>query len=341
MKPLSLKPEDLAGKIPRFWATSAGKIDLIEKNFDRSLGSPVFTSDGRYTARGWTEWTEGFLYGSALLQFDATGVQRYLDLGRERIVARMPRHVSHIGVHDHGFKNVSTFGNLLRIMREGGIAHDPWEARYYELALMVSGAVQAARWSMTSLGSGYIYSFNGPHSLFADTIRSLRSLAVAYLLGHRLMGEGDRRISLLDRLVQHAATTARYIVYYGRGPIQQVRTRGFERCGDCGPGDDAPGALFDSRGFGRRRELFRCGPHDPEYPSRRALPESRRLTSGVASPFCLPSSERLGSCPEGKGNSMRRVQHVGRLSPSRSSAVSGPSPIGETLFPFLSGRASQ
>ncbi|MCA9056624.1 MAG: glycoside hydrolase family 88 protein, partial [Planctomycetaceae bacterium] len=36
-------------------------------------------------------------------------------------------------------------------------------------------------------------------------------------LGHVLMGENDRPISLLDRLLQHARTTARYNVYYGEG----------------------------------------------------------------------------------------------------------------------------
>ena len=217
MEPLSLSPDDLAVKIPRLWALSAAKIRLIEERFDQSLGSPVYTVEGRYTSRGWTEWTEGFLYGSALLQFDGTRDEEFLELGRGRTVERMARHVTHTGVHDHGFNNVSTFGNLLRLTREGVIEAGAWETRYYELALMASGAVQAARWSTTSLGCGYIYSFNGPHSLFADTIRSLRSLAVAHLLGHRLMGENDRRISLLDRLVQHAATTARFIVYYGTG----------------------------------------------------------------------------------------------------------------------------
>ncbi len=212
-----LEPKDLSSKLPRFWAISGSKIDLIEESFDHSLGSPVFTADGRYTTRGWTEWTEGFLYGSALLQFDAAGDERYLELGRSKTVERMARHVTHIGVHDHGFNNVSTFGNLLRLANEGTLHIDEWERRYYELALMASGAVQAARWSTTSTGAGYIYSFNGPHSLFADTMRSLRSLAVAHALGHRLMGENDRRISLLDRLVQHAATTARFIVYYGTG----------------------------------------------------------------------------------------------------------------------------
>ncbi|MFB3132711.1 MAG: glycosyl hydrolase, partial [Rhodothermales bacterium] len=88
---------------------------------------------------------------------------------------------------------------------------------FYEMALTCSGAVQARRWMRLDDGDGFIYSFNGPQSLFADTIRSLRSLAVAHQLGHVLMDEQDRRVSLLDRLVQHARTTARYTVYYGEG----------------------------------------------------------------------------------------------------------------------------
>jgi len=127
----------------------------------------------------------------------------------------MAFHVTHTGVHDHGFNNISTYGALRRLMLEGRIEDNAWERDFYELGLKASGAVQAARWSTTHEGGGYIYSFNGPHSLFCDTIRSLRSLAVAHLLGHQLLGENDTRISLLDRLLQHAQVTARYNVYYG------------------------------------------------------------------------------------------------------------------------------
>jgi hypothetical protein len=116
----------------------------------------------------------------------------------------MATHVSHIGVHDHGFNNVSTYGNLLRLMREGKIPWNDREKEFYELALKVSGAVQAARWTKISDGTGFIHSFNGPHSLFVDTIRSCRALAVAHHLGHVLMGEQDAKISLLRRLVEHA-----------------------------------------------------------------------------------------------------------------------------------------
>ena len=166
--------------------------------------------------RNWTEWTQGFHYGSSLLQFDATDDARFLESGRRKTVERMAAHVSHMGVHDHGFNNVSTYGNLLRMMMEGRIAENAWERRFYALALKLSGAIQAQRWTSLPEG-GYIYSFNGPHSLFVDTIRSLRSLAIAHELGHVLMEENDRRISLLDRLKAHAASTAAWSVYYGKG----------------------------------------------------------------------------------------------------------------------------
>jgi hypothetical protein len=209
--------EEVVSGLDRFWDRSAETIRAIEATFDPSQGAPVFTVDGTYTTRGWTEWTQGFQYGSAILQFDATGDRTFLDEGRAQTVDEMASHVTHFGVHDHGFNNVSTYGNLLRLMEEGRIADDPWQRRFYALALKSSGSVQARRWTDLPEGEGYIYSFNGPHSLFSDTMRSLRVLAVAHQLGHEMMGEDDKRISLLQRLVTHAETTARYNVYYGEG----------------------------------------------------------------------------------------------------------------------------
>lgn len=212
-----ISAKTLRPKIEKMFELSAAKIRNIEKTWDAGQGTPVFTVDGKYTTRGWTEWTQGFQFGSALLQFDATGDQEFLELGRRKTFEHMATHVSHFGVHDHGFNNVSTYGNLWRLMREGKIAENEREMQYYELALKISGAVQAARWTQISNGDGYIYSFNGPHSLFIDTMRSLRSLAVAHQLGHALMGERDQRVSLLERLIAHGKTTAAYNIYYGEG----------------------------------------------------------------------------------------------------------------------------
>jgi unsaturated chondroitin disaccharide hydrolase len=213
----SITPASLRKPIEKMFDLSAEKIRRIERSWDPSRGTPVFTIKGKYTSRGWTEWTQGFQFGAAFLQFDAAGDTEFLDLARRRTIDLMASHVSHIGVHDHGFNNVSTYGNLWRLMREGKTRADERENDFCELALKVSGAVQAARWTRIANGGGYIYSFNGPHSLFIDTMRSLRSLAVAHQLGHVLMGERDAKISLLDRLIQHSRTTAEYAIYYGKG----------------------------------------------------------------------------------------------------------------------------
>jgi unsaturated chondroitin disaccharide hydrolase len=212
-----LTPAQLRKKVNALFNASAEKLHSMEQSWTASQGAPVYTIEGKYTSRGWTEWTQGFQFGSSVLQFDATGDKHFLEYGRDHTVRLMAPHVTHQGVHDHGFNNVSTYGSLLRLMDEGLIADDPWERRYYQMALMCSGAVQAMRWSRTASGGGYIYSFNGPHSLFVDTIRSLRALAVSHRLGHVLMGENDKPISLLDRLIRHADATARYSVYYGDG----------------------------------------------------------------------------------------------------------------------------
>lgn len=212
-----LHPADLAKKVGRVFELSAPKILSIDRDDVPGQATPVYTVKGKYTARGWTEWTQGFVYGSAILQFDATGEESFLRLGRAKTFARMAHHITHAGVHDHGFNNVSTYGNLWRLMKEGRMPANERERDFYELALKCSGAVQANRWTFTSDGGGFIYSFNGPHSLFADTIRSLRALAVSHQLGHVLMSEKDAQISLLKRLVEHAKTTAQYAVYYGEG----------------------------------------------------------------------------------------------------------------------------
>ncbi len=212
----SLSVADLADKFKYFWELSGQKIVAIEQNYDFGKGTPVFTEKGKYTTRGWTEWTQGFQYGSAILQFDATGEEQFLEIGRKNTIEKMAPHISHIGVHDHGFNNVSTYGNLLRLMNEGKIPFDQNEKNFYELALKISGAVQATRWTEIKNG-GFIHSFNGAHSLFVDTIRSCRALMVSHLLGHFLQAENDIKINLFDRAIAHIKATADYSIYYGEG----------------------------------------------------------------------------------------------------------------------------
>lgn len=223
-----LTPTDLTGSIDHFWKLSASKILSIEDKMQQS--TPVFTVNGNYTARGWTEWTQGFQFGSALLQFDATGEEQFLEIGRRNTLEKMAPHLTHNGVHDHGFNNLSTYGNLWRLMSEGKTAFNEWEKNFYELALKASGAVQAMRWTSIKDG-GYIYSFNGPQSLFVDTIRSCRILMISHALGHVLQSENDIRIDLLQRAVMHLDATARFSIFYGEGrDTYDVRGRTAHEC---------------------------------------------------------------------------------------------------------------
>ncbi|BAS28236.1 hypothetical protein [Limnochorda pilosa] len=255
---MDLSTQDLKDDLQRFWDRSARSLAHLA-GWDDGGPSPVVTVAGRYVPKAWTDWTRGFLYGSMLLHFEATGERALYDRARDGIRRSMPAYVTHRGVHDHGFNVISTYGALHRLALAGRLpAGEDREAvlRESEMALRASGAVQAMRWTRlpgpgalsvetadapaswgqpgASLragsdfpageddrlergGAGYIHSFNGPHSLFIDTIRSLRSLAVADALGQRLHDEGDRVVDLLGRLLQHAWTSARYNVYYGEG----------------------------------------------------------------------------------------------------------------------------
>ena len=213
----SLQPSDLSPAVETVFALAGGKIRDLDASWDAARGAPVFTVAGEYTTRGWTEWTQGFQYGAALLTYDATGDAGLLELGRAGMRRVMPAHLTHVGVHDHGFNTMSTYGNLLRLAREGRWQASAGDLEHLQLAIRVSGAVQAARWTPLPGDLGYICSFNGPQSLFIDTIRSLRVLAAAHELGQVLMGERDRRISLLRRLLQHLETTLRYNVFFGAG----------------------------------------------------------------------------------------------------------------------------
>jgi unsaturated chondroitin disaccharide hydrolase len=213
----TLSARDLLPAVTLALELAREKTLRLDRRWKSSDGAPVFTIAGRYASRNWTQWTQGFQYGNALLCFEMTGDQDLLTMGRRHVVASMAEHLTHIGVHDHGFNNISTYGNLRRLMLQGLIPSNDWELHFYELALKVSGAVQAARWTGLEDGLGYIYSFNGSHSLFIDTLRTLRICCISHMLGHSLLGEQDERINLLDRVLAHAKTSARYNLYYGEG----------------------------------------------------------------------------------------------------------------------------
>lgn len=213
----NLTPTDLTSKIDKTIDLASQKAVSTHQRWSYEMGSPVVTVKGQYESRDWTDWTRGFFIGQLLLIYELTQDPDLLHFGIDRSLAWMTSHISHIGVHDHGFNILSTYGNLKRLIAQDKISKHEHLLPVCELALKMSGAVQATRYQKTNTGMGYIYSFNGPHSLFADTIRSMRSLVVSHHLGHHLLGEAEEEVNLLQRAIEHALMTAEYNVYFGQG----------------------------------------------------------------------------------------------------------------------------
>src|ERR1700727_2290044 len=102
----TITPEQLAPAAQKLFALATEKIPRLDARWNLHDGSPVFTINGQYTTRSWTDWTQGFQYGLPLLAFEATDDRTLLDLARTHIVERMAPHITHTGVHDHGFNNI-------------------------------------------------------------------------------------------------------------------------------------------------------------------------------------------------------------------------------------------
>jgi unsaturated chondroitin disaccharide hydrolase len=212
-----LTVSDLTSSIARLFELATAKTARLARRWTADMGAPVVTAAGKYKGRNWTQWTQGFAYGNALLCYDITRAPEMLHIGRDNTLHHMAEHISHVGVHDHGFNNLSTYGQLRRLMLEGAIERNEWELHFCELAIKTSGAVQAARWTDLPDGLGYVYSFNGSHSLFIDTMRTVRICSASYALGHALLDEQDRSINLLARMLTHAKTSSKYNVFFGEG----------------------------------------------------------------------------------------------------------------------------
>ena len=77
---------DLREPLSRVFDLAGQKIKSIEDTWNPDDGTPVFTVEGKYTTRGWTEWTQGFQFGCAVLQYDATDDASFLEIGRKATV---------------------------------------------------------------------------------------------------------------------------------------------------------------------------------------------------------------------------------------------------------------
>ena len=78
----TITPQELMPAIRRAVELAAEKTLRLDRRWSVSDCAPVFTVGGQYTARGWTQWTQGFQYGNALLCFELGGNEELLALAR-------------------------------------------------------------------------------------------------------------------------------------------------------------------------------------------------------------------------------------------------------------------
>src|SRR5215471_5623432 len=101
-------------------------------------------------------------------------------------------------VHDLGFVFMSKADRWHNLLPEA----DPTKQWLKDL-LITAGTIQSFRWKSTG-EDHYIFSFNGPQSLFIDVMMNIRLLFRA----HRLGGSEE----LYRKAVTHARTTEKYLV---------------------------------------------------------------------------------------------------------------------------------
>ena len=208
----SLRPADLRPAIERMWELSAEKIRALEKTWNPADGAPVFTLGGRYTARGWTEWTQGFQFGSAILQFDATG-ERAVPRARPRAhVRRGWRRTSRTSA----CTTTASTTSAPTASCGGSASRAATTPAGCERELLRAGAegraARCRRGAGRALPTAAATSTRSTARTRCSSTPCARcaSLALAHRLGHALLGEGDRPSRCSSGSCQHARATARY-----------------------------------------------------------------------------------------------------------------------------------
>ena len=161
--------------------------------------APIWTEDGAWYRQPemWTDWTPGFYAGQMWLLHKLLKDDFWEGKAREHSLSLFPRRLDR-DVHDLGFIFLSSYGRWIEQLD----GDDPARAELVE-TIVTAATVQSERWNGAT-GEGFIYSFNGPQSLFIDIMMNVRLLFWAAANG------ADPRVG--ERAIEHSRTSARYLV---------------------------------------------------------------------------------------------------------------------------------
>ena len=188
---------------------AAEKLEKTCEKWPAGLAAPVYTVEGKwYRAKNlWTDWTPGFLAGQLWILAKLLKKPPWRALAERYSAALRPRRFDR-DVHDLGFIFLSSYGRWFEALE----SDDPQRIEV-EDTLVTAGTVQSFRWN--GIGEdGFIYSFNGPQSLFVDIMMNVRLLFWAARHG------ADEEVS--RRALEHCRTSARYLVRQGGDALGAV-----------------------------------------------------------------------------------------------------------------------
>ena len=196
-----------AGELPPSLRQRLGEVlGLCDVSLRRTVETwgadrpaPIWTEGGAWYRQPdmWTDWTPGFYAGQMWLLSKLLRDESWAEKAREHSSPLLPRRFDR-DVHDLGFIFLSSYGRWL----EQAADDDPARDELVE-TMVTAATVQSERWNGAT-GEGFIYSFNGPQSLFIDIMMNVRLLFWAAANG------ADPQVGA--RAIEHTRTSARYLV---------------------------------------------------------------------------------------------------------------------------------
>lgn len=189
----------LRGRLEQTFAFGITQVEKMLPKWTSDNAAPIYTENGVWSRPDfiWTDWCPGFYAGMMWLAFEHTGEAKWREAA-ERYTRKLEPRKFDRDVHDLGFIFMSTANRWYNLLPEGDATK-----QWLRDILITAGTIQSFRWKESG-DDHYVYSFNGPQSLFIDIMMNIRILFRAHQLG----GEDE----LYLKAITHARTTEKYLV---------------------------------------------------------------------------------------------------------------------------------
>ncbi len=189
----------LRPRLEQAFEFGVAQLEKMLPKWTSDKAAPIYTENGIWSRPDfiWTDWCPGFYAGMMWLAYERTGETKWREAA-ETYTRKLEARKFDRDVHDLGFIFMSTANRWFNLLPEGDATK-----QWLKEVLITAGTIQSFRWKETG-EDHYIYSFNGPQSLFIDIMMNIRLLFRAHELG----GEDE----LYRKAVTHARTTEKYLV---------------------------------------------------------------------------------------------------------------------------------